>query len=65
MSVTEIPQSIESLSEAERLRLTARIVLRYPLMNVEPLMGYTADLVARNDWTPPPLTNGTAEELKS
>jgi hypothetical protein len=54
MSVSEIQQAVESLSEEERLRLTARMVLRYPLMNVAPLMGYTAGLVARNDWTLPP-----------
>ena len=64
MNVGEIQQAVESLSEEERLRLVARMVARYPLMNVAPLMGYAADLVARNDWTLPSKRRAAASPVQ-
>ena len=56
MSTAEIKQAIEAMTEDERVRLTAWIVSRYPLLNVEQLMGQAAGLVARGEWAPTPPT---------
>ncbi len=57
MSLTEIQRAVDTLPPAERARLVAWMVSRYPVLNVEQLMGHAADLVARGEWAPSPPTD--------
>ncbi len=52
MSLTEIQQAVEGLSPEERLRLTAWMVSRYPVLKVEQLMTRATTLVDNGEWTP-------------
>ena len=56
MSTAEIKQAIDAMTADERVRLTAWMVSRYPLLNVEQLMEYAAGLAARGEWSPAPPT---------
>lgn len=47
---------IEAMTDEERARLTAWMVSRYPVLNVEQLMGHAAGLVACGEWAPAPPT---------
>ena len=57
MSLAEIQRAVDTLPPDERARLVAWMVSRYPVLNVEQLMGHAADLVARGEWTPSPPTD--------
>ena len=52
MSLIEIQQAVESLSPEERLRLTAWMVSRYPVLKVEQLMTRATTLVDSGEWVP-------------
>ena len=52
MSLIEIQQAVESLSPEERLRLTAWMVSRYPVLKVEQLMTGATTLVDSGEWVP-------------
>lgn len=57
MSLREIQQAVDTLPGDERLRLTAWMVSRYPLLRVEHLMASAAQLVDRGEWVPLPPTD--------
>lgn len=52
MSLTEIQKAVESLPTDERVPLTAWMVSRYPVLNVDQLMARATGLVERGQWTP-------------
>lgn len=52
MSLNEIQQAVENLPNDERVRLTAWMVSRYPLLRVEELMARATALVATGPWVP-------------
>jgi hypothetical protein len=54
MSLAEIQRAVDTLPADERLRLTAWMVSRYPLLTVEQLMDHAAKLVNSGEWTPAP-----------
>ena len=56
MSLAEIQRAVDTLPVDERLRLTAWMVTRYPLLRVEQLMANAAALVDRGEWVPTPPT---------
>ena len=64
MSLTEIQRAVENLPTDERLRLTAWMVSRYPLLSVEQLMAHAARLVDGGKWTPDPPTDDNAPRGK-
>ena len=55
MSLSEIQRAVSTLPAEERLRLTAWMVSRYPLLRVEQLMANASTLVDNGEWalTPP------------
>lgn len=57
MSLTEIQRAVDTLSADERLRLTAWMVSRYPLLRVEQLMTHATALIDSGEWEPPPPTD--------
>jgi hypothetical protein len=57
MSLSEIQRAVDELPADQRLRLTAWMVSRYPLLNVERLMASAAKLVGSGDWVPSPPTD--------
>lgn len=57
MSLTEIQRAVDTLPPVERARLVAWIISRYPVLNVEQLMGHAAELVAHAEWAPNPPTD--------
>lgn len=56
MSLTKIQRAVDSLPADERLRLTAWMVTRYPLLRVEQLMAHAATLIDRGERVPTPPT---------
>ena len=56
MSTAEIKQAIEAMDQDERVRLTAWMVSRYPLLKVEHLMAAASKLVESGEWVPAPPT---------
>ena len=54
MSLSEIQRAVDVLPPDERVRLTAWMVSRYPLLRVEQLVAQGAALVDRGEWTPTP-----------
>lgn len=57
MGLTEIQRAVDTLPAAERLRLTAWMVSRYPLLRVEQLMAHATTLVESGEWKPAPPTD--------
>ena len=57
MSLSEIQRAVDTLPADERLRLTAWMVSRYPLLRVEQLMASAAKLVDDGEWAPSPPTD--------
>ena len=57
MSLTEIQRAVDTLQPDERARLTAWMVSRYPILNVEQLMAHAGTLIDRGEWTPLPPTD--------
>lgn len=57
MSLTEIQHAVDTLPADERLRLTAWMVSRYPLLRVEQLMAHATTLVQNGKWAPTPPTD--------
>jgi hypothetical protein len=57
MSLAEIQRAVDSLPADERLRLTAWMVSRYPLLRVEQLMAHATRMKDSGEWTPAPLTD--------
>lgn len=64
MSLTEIQRAVDSLPEDERLRLTAWMVTRYPLLKVERLIARAATLIDNGEWDPTPPTDDNAPKGK-
>lgn len=60
MRLSEIQRAVDTLPAEERLRLTAWMVSRYPLLSVEQLMASAARLIESREWaaTPPTDENG-------
>ncbi len=56
MSLLEIQEAVATLAPDERTRLTAWMVTRYPVLNVEQLLGHATTLVDRGEWSPTPPT---------
>jgi hypothetical protein len=56
MSLSEIQRAVDTLAPDERLRLTAWMVARYPLLTVEQLMAHATALVDHSEWAPTPPT---------
>lgn len=56
MSLIEIQRAVDTLPAEERLRLTAWMVSRYPLLSVDQLMASATGLVETGEWTPAPPT---------
>jgi hypothetical protein len=56
MSLAEIQRAVDTLPADERLRLTAWMVSRYPLLTVEQLMAHATTLIDRGEWVPTPPT---------
>ena len=57
MSLAEIQRAVDSLSADERLRLTAWMVSRYPLLRVEQLMAHATRMTDTGEWIPDPPTD--------
>ena len=52
MSLNEIQRAVENLPKDERVRLTAWMVSRYPLLRVEGLIAHAAELIESGQWVP-------------
>ncbi len=57
MSLTEIQSAVDKLPAAERTRLTACLVSRYPLLQVKQLLARAKKLVEQGEWQPTPPTS--------
>jgi hypothetical protein len=62
--LTEIQQAVDSLPADERLRLTAWMVSRYPLLTVEQLMAHATRMTGTGEWTPAPPTDDNRPKRK-
>ena len=64
MSLLEIQEAVASLQPDERARLTAWMVSRYPVLNVEQLIEDATTLVDRGEWAPTPPTDDNRPQGK-
>ncbi len=57
MSLNEIQRAVDTLTQDERVKLTAWMVARYPMLKVADLMSTASELVENGRWSPGPPTD--------